>query len=58
MKIKMWFFTDDENGQRSGVNCAYFDENEIIEPWGRGRGYEHKETGKMLFPYRIYHEYD
>lgn len=57
-KVKMWFFTDDEYGQRNGVSSAYFEREEITEPWGKGRGFVCKATGKMLFDKPIYHEYD
>lgn len=55
-KIKMYFFTEDENGQRNGVNSDFFERNEITEPWGKGRGCKHKTTGKMLYKKPIYHE--
>lgn len=55
---RFWYFIADAYGQRCGVASAIFEVSEVYEPWGNGRGYEHKKTGKLLFDEEIYLIYD
>jgi hypothetical protein len=54
----MYYFTEDNNGLTNGTDYGYFNENEIIEPYGSCRGYFYKKTNKMLFKNDPYYDYN